>query len=202
MLLGGDPDNFEWPRHCGDFTFMRAYTGPDGKPAEYAKTNVPYKPKKFLSLSMDGVKEGDFLMVMGYPGSTRRYRESYSVAYNQDIFMPFLVDLYNYRIETLRNMGKNDPALRVKLQSDIFGLSNDLKNYEGSVVAMRRANVVEKKRAEEAAFTRWVNADPARKTAYGEALPALEKAYQGLTATAQRDQLIQQIFTATDLLGI
>ncbi|HYG80622.1 MAG TPA: S46 family peptidase, partial [Pyrinomonadaceae bacterium] len=141
-FYGGDPDNFEWPRHCGDFTFMRAYVGPDGKPADYAKTNVPYKPKKFLSLSMDGVKEGDFLMVMGYPGSTRRYRESYSVAYNQDIFMPFLVDLYTYRIETLRNLGKNDPALRVKLQSDIFGLSNDLKNYEGSIVAMRRAGIV------------------------------------------------------------
>ena len=201
-FYGGDPDNFEWPRHCGDFTFMRAYVGPDGKPAEFSKANVPYKPKKFLSLSMEGVKEGDFLMVMGYPGSTRRYRESYSVAYNQDIYMPFLVDLYNYRIETLRNMGKNDPALRVKLQSDIFGLSNDLKNYEGSVVAMRRANVVEKKRTEEAAFTRWINADPARKSAYGEALPALEKAYQELTATAQRDQLVQQIFTATDLLGI
>jgi hypothetical protein len=201
-FYGGDDDNFEWPRHCGDFTFMRVYVGPDGKPADYAKANVPYKPKKFLSLSMDGVKEGDFLMVMGYPGSTRRYRESYSVAYNQDIFMPFLVDLYNYRIETLREMGKNDPALRVKLQSDIFGLSNDLKNYEGSVVAMRRAGIVEKKRAEEAAFTQWVNADPARKTKYGEVLPSLEKAYQELTTTAMRDQLIQQIFTATDLLGL
>ena len=201
-FYGGDPDNFEWPRHCGDFTFMRAYTGPDGKPAEYSKANVPYKPKKFLSLSMEGVREGDFLMVMGYPGSTRRYRESYSIAYNQDIYMPFLVDLYTYRIETLRNMGKNDPALRVKLQSDIFGLSNDLKNYEGSVVAMRRAAIVEKRRAEEAAFAGWVNADPARKAAYGEALPALEKAYRELTATAMRDQLIQQIFGATDLLGI
>ncbi|HEY0375920.1 MAG TPA: S46 family peptidase [Pyrinomonadaceae bacterium] len=201
-FYGGDDDNFEWPRHCGDFTFMRAYVGPDGKPADYAKTNVPYKPKKFLPLSMEGVKEGDFLMVLGYPGSTRRYRESYSVAYNQDIFMPFLVDLYNYRIETLRNQGKNDPALRVKLQSDIFGLSNDLKNYEGSVVAMRRAGIVEKKHAEEAAFMQWVNADPTRKTKYGEVLPSLEKAYQELTATAMRDQLIQQIFTATDLLGI
>ncbi|MCA1850470.1 MAG: S46 family peptidase, partial [Acidobacteria bacterium] len=84
-FFGGDPDNFEWPRHCGDFTFMRAYTGPDGKPADYSTNNVPYKPKKFLSLSTAGVREGDFLMVMGYPGSTRRYRESYSVAYNQDI---------------------------------------------------------------------------------------------------------------------
>src|SRR5215510_9457233 len=76
--FAGDPDNFEWPRHCGDFAFMRAYVAPDGKPAEYAKTNVPFKPRKFLSLSLAGVKDGDFMMVLGYPGSTRRYRESYS----------------------------------------------------------------------------------------------------------------------------
>jgi hypothetical protein len=201
-FFGGDPDNFEWPRHCGDFTFMRAYVGPDGKPANYSPANVPYKPKKFLTLSMEGVKEGDFTMVMGYPGSTRRYRESYSVAYNQDIAIPFSIDLYNYQIETLQNAGKNDPALRVKLQSTIFSLSNELKNYEGSVVAMRRAKVVEKKRAEEAAFTRWVNADPARKAKYGEVLPTLEKAYQELTATAERDLLIQQMFSASDIVAI
>ncbi|MDQ3820537.1 MAG: S46 family peptidase, partial [Acidobacteriota bacterium] len=150
-FFGGDPDNFEWPRHDGDFTFMRVYTGPNGKPAEYSAANVPYKPKKFLSLSMGGVKEGD-------------------------IVMPFLIDTLRYQIETLQNAGKNDPALAVKLQSTIFGLSNDLKNYEGSVIAMRRADIVDKKRAEEAVFTQWVNADPARKAKYGEVLPTLAKA--------------------------
>jgi hypothetical protein len=201
-LFGGDPDNFEWPRHCGDFTFMRVYVGPNGKPADYSPSNVPYKPKKFLSISMEGVKEGDLTLVMGYPGSTRRYRESYSVAYNQDVAMPFSIDLYNYQIETLQNAGKNDPALRVNLQSTIFSLSNELKNTEGSVVAMRRAGIVEKKRAEEAAFTRWVNADPARKAKYGEVLPALDKAYQELNATAQRDQLVQQMFSASGIVAI
>lgn len=201
-FFGGDPDNFEWPRHCGDFTFMRAYVGPNGKPAEYSTANVPYKPKKFLSLSMGGVKEGDLMLVMGYPGSTRRYRESYSVAYNQDIAMPFTIDVLNYQIETLQNAGKNDPAARLKLQSTIFGLSNDLKNYEGSVVAMRRAGIVEKKRAEEAAFRRWLSADPARKARYGEVLPALFKAYQELTATVQRDLVVQQMIGASDLLAI
>lgn len=201
-FYGGDPDNFEWPRHCGDFTFMRAYVGANGKPADYSTANVPYKPKKFLSLSMAGVKENDFLMVMGYPGSTRRYRESYSVAYNQDIAMPFIVDVYTRQIEALQNIGKNNPEERIKLQSKIFGLSNDLKNYEGSVVAMRRAGIVEKKRTEEAAFTRWVNADPARKAKYGEVLPSLEKAYQELTATVQRDQIVQQLYAASDLLAL
>lgn len=199
--FGGDTDNFEWPRHCGDFTFMRAYVGPDGKPAEYSPNNLPFKPSKFLSLSTAGIKEGDFMMVMGYPGSTRRYRESYSVAYNQDIAMPFLIDLYTYQIETLQDAGKSDPALRIKLQSTIFSLSNELKNYEGSVLAMRRANLVEKKRADEAAFNRWLNENPVRKLKYGEVLPALEKAYQELTATGKRDLLLQQMFGASDLLA-
>src|SRR3954451_8563239 len=98
-FYGGDDDNFEWPRHCGDFTFMRAYVGTNGKPAEYAKTNVPYKPKKFLSLSMGGVKEGDLMMVLGYPGTTRRYRESYSVIFNQDLTLPLSVDIFRHEIE-------------------------------------------------------------------------------------------------------
>jgi hypothetical protein len=201
-FFGGDDDNFEWPRHCGDFTFMRAYVGPDGKPADYSPNNVPYKPQKYLPLSMAGVKEGDLTMVMGYPGSTRRYRESYSVAYNQDITLPFLVDVYRNQIEALRNAGKYNPALRVKLQSTIFDLSNGLKNYEGSVLAMRRAGIVEKKRAEEAAFTRWIGQDPQRQSRYGQVLSELDKAYRALTATAQRDLLVQQLFTASDMLGM
>ncbi len=152
-FFGGDPDNFEWPRHCGDFTFMRVYAGPDGKPANYSPSNVPYKPKKFLSLSMGGVKENDFVMVMGYPGSTRRYRESYSVAYNQDIFMPLLIDVFNKQIEVLQATGKNDRELQINLQSRIFDIANTVKDFEGSVVAMRRSGIVDQKRKEEAVFT-------------------------------------------------
>src|SRR6185312_6101150 len=125
---GGDPDNFEWPRHCGDFTFMRVYVGANGKPAEFSPNNVPYKPRKFLSLSTAGIKEGDFMMVLGYPGTTRRYRESYSVAYNQDILLPLTVEYFNKQIEALENAGKNDSALRIKLQSAIFELANTAKN--------------------------------------------------------------------------
>jgi hypothetical protein len=201
-FYGGDPDNFEWPRHCGDFTFMRAYVGPDGKPADYNASNVPFKPKKFLPISMGGIKEGDFMMVMGYPGSTRRYRESYSVAYNQDVVLPLQIDLFTQQIEALRNAGKTDPALRIKLQSAIFSFSNALKDFEGSVLAMRRANIVEKKRAEEAAFTRWVNEDPARKAKYGDVLPTLAKTYEELLTTAQRDLLVGQLVESSDLIGI
>jgi hypothetical protein len=176
-FFGGDPDNFEWTRHCGDFTFMRAYVAPDGTPATYSTNNVPYKPKKYLTLSMEGVKDNDFTFVLGYPGSTTRYRESWSVAYNQNVRMPFIVDLFSAQIDGYEEAGRANPSKKVKYQGEIFNLANTVKGFDGGVVALQRAGLVAKKRNEEAAFTSWVNADPARKAKYGEVLPGLERAY-------------------------
>jgi hypothetical protein len=142
------------------------------------------------------------MMVLGYPGSTRRYRESYSALYSQDIDWPFLVDLYSNYIRILEDLGRYNPALRIKLQSDIADYSNTLKLYAGSIPALRRSNLVAKKRAEEESFTRWVNADPARKARYGEVLPGLAKAYQEFLATGQRDLVVQQMFAVSDLFGL
>src|SRR2546423_413184 len=201
-FFGGDPDNFEWPRHDGDFTFMRVYAGPDGKPAEYAANNVPFKPKKFLSISMGGVKENEFVMVMGYPGSTRRYRENYSVAYNHDTFMPFFSDLLHEQIDALEEIGKSNRELQIKLQSQIFDIANTLKDYEGSVTAMRREGIVDQKRKEEADFTQWVHASPERKAKYGEVLPSLQKAYDELNKTQPRDTLLGQLLSVSELFQI
>lgn len=201
-FFGGDPDNFEWPRHDGDFTFMRVYVGADGKPANYSASNVPYKPKKFLSISMGGVKENDFVMVLGYPGSTRRYRESYSVAYNQNVAMPFLIGTFKKQIEALEDAGKNDRALQIQLQSRIFDIANTLKDFEGSVLAMRRAGIVDQKRAGETAFTRWVNENPQRQKQYAEVLPALQSAYEELNKNQPRDTLIQQMAGLSDFFRV
>ena len=199
---GGETDNFEWPRHGADFAFLRAYVGPDGKPADYSLNNVPFKPKKFLSLSMGGVREGDFMMVLGYPGSTRRYRESQSARYSQDVDWPFLVDLYSNYIRILEDAGRYNPALRIRLQSDIANYSNTLKLYAGSIPALRRADFVAKRRLEEQAFARWVEGDPARKAKYGEVLPGLSKAYDELFATGHRDLVVEQLFAVSDLIGL
>lgn len=200
--FGGETDNFDWPRHGADFAFLRAYVGPDGKPADYSPGNVPFKPKKFLSLSMEGVREGDFMMVLGYPGSTRRYRESQSARYSQDVDWPFLVELYSNYIRILEDAGRYNPALRIRLQSDIANYSNTLKLYAGSIPALRRADFVSKKRAQEEAFARWVAADPARKARYGEVLPGLAKAYDELFATGARGLIVEQIFAVSDLIGL
>ncbi len=114
-FYGGDPDNFEWSRHTGDFTFLRAYVAPDGKSAEYSPNNVPFKPKKHLTMSLDGLKENDFVFVMGYPGGTTRYRESQAVDYSQKTNFPFLVDFLTSWSNALRMVGAEDEQKRVAL---------------------------------------------------------------------------------------
>jgi len=201
-FFGGDPDNFEWPRHDGDFTFMRVYVGADGKPADYSASNVPFKPKKILSISMGGIKENDFVMVMGYPGSTKRYRESYSIAYNQDVFMPSFANLFHAQIDALQEEGKGNRDLQIKLQSRIFDIANTLKDFEGSVIALRREGVVEQRRKDEAEFTRWVNANPDRQKKYGEVIPALQRAYEELAKTQPRDTLVVQMAGVDDTFDL
>jgi hypothetical protein len=193
-FYGGDPDNFEWTRHCGDFTFMRAYVGADGKPAEYSANNVPFKPRKFLTVNTEGIKENDFTMVLGYPAGTTRYRESYSVAFNQDVRLPFLIEYYRAWVDAWKRIGNENDEKRVRLQSDIFGFENSIKAYEGGVVAMRRANLVQQKRADEARFSEWVKQDSSRQQKYGESLSNLKATYDEYLRTAQKDLILQNMF--------
>jgi hypothetical protein len=192
-FFGGDPDNFEWSRHTGDFTFLRAYVAPDGKAAEFSPNNVPYKPKKFLTVSLNGVKENDFVFVMGYPGGTTRYRESQAVEYAQNVNFPFIVNYLKAWTEGLVKAGENDEAKRIKLQGEIFSLNNSIKAFDGGVIAMRRANVVEQKRADEARLAQWINADAARRAKYGTVLADLQKLSDEYYRTAERDRVLRTI---------
>jgi Peptidase S46 len=192
-FFGGDADNFEWTRHCGDFTFMRAYVGPDGKSADYSPNNVPFKPKKYLTVSAEGVKENDFTMIIGYPGGTTRYRESYSVAYNLEYNKPFTVEVINAQIKALEAVGRESESKRVKLQSEIFSLANTLKAEDGAVTAMRRANLVKQRQDEEAKLTQWIEADPARKAKYGDALPKLRDTYTEYGKYAAKDVVVRNL---------
>ncbi|MGI9037083.1 MAG: S46 family peptidase, partial [Pyrinomonadaceae bacterium] len=191
--FGGDPDNFEWTRHGGDFTFLRAYVAPDGKAAGYSKDNVPFKPKRFLTISTEGLKENDLTMIIGYPGGTNRYRESASIAYNQDAQLPFTVDLFNARVQALQLAGRASETKRVALQGDIFNYLNSLKAEEGGIVALHRAGLVKQRQADEAKLTAWINQDPERKAKYGDALPNLNAAYAEYSKTARRDLILRSM---------
>ena len=201
--FGGDPDNFEWTRHGGDFTFLRAYVSPDGKSAEYSPNNVPYKPKKFLTMSLNGVKENDFVFVMGYPGGTTRYRESQSVEYSQNVNFPFIVDYLQTWSDALTEIGKDDEEKRIKLQGEIFSLLNSVKAFDGGVTAMKRANIVQQKRDEETKLATWIVANPARDAKYGTVLARLKSVSDDFYKTAARDRVLRTFPNpgATPLFG-
>jgi Peptidase S46. len=197
---GGDPDNFEWPRHCGDFAFLRAYVGPDGNPAGFNKANAPFKPKKFLPINATGIKEGDFSMVMGYPGTTFRLRESYSVEYRQNIQLPDQIASLRQQIDTLTKVSEKDPQLKIRFADRIFSLSNALKAYEGAVVGLKRMDLVARKRAEESDMKKWVGANQAAKAKYGETLPQLESLYLELTANSLKQNALNGLLISGNLI--
>ncbi len=190
-FYGGDPDNFEWSRHTGDFTFLRAYVGPDGKPAEYSEKNVPYKPKKFLTISLNGVKENDFVFVLGFPGGTTRYRESQFIEYSQTTNFPFLAGLFAAWSNGLRMVGAEDESKRVSLQSEIANFDNSRKVYEGGVSSLNRSDFVDQRREEETKFSIWVNQNAQRKAKYGVVLANLDRLSKDFYVYGARDRLLR-----------
>jgi hypothetical protein len=201
-FFGGDDDNFLWPRHTGDFSFLRAYASPEGKPAAYSDKNVPYQPNKFLSVSMDGYKEGDFTMVLGHPGRTQRLRDSYSIDFQQSYFLPFTIELLESRINLLDELGKKDPALKLQVASERFSLSNTLKNFQGSQGGIKRTRVVEDKRREEVEFLRFLNNNPELRQKYGNVLPQIEELYAQYTRTFIPNSLLTNLFNNVPPLQI
>jgi hypothetical protein len=191
-IFGGDPDNFEWTRHTGDFTFLRAYVAPDGSFAEYSTANVPFKPKKFLTISLNGVKENEFLMVMGYPGGTTRYRESQAVEYAQDVNFPFLAGYLRTWADTLEKLGEDDETKRIKYKGDIQSYNNGRKIYEGNGVALRRSDFLAQKRDKEMKFASWVSANPARQAKYGDVLANIQRVSAEYYRTGKRDRVLRQ----------
>lgn len=192
-FYGGDPDNFEWSRHTGDFTFLRAYVAPDGKSAEYSPTNVPFVPKKHLTISMNGVKENDFVFVLGYPGATTRYRETQTIEYSEETGYPFLKEFLRAWSGALTKIGEDDEAKRIKLQGEIFSLDNARKVYEGNVDALRRSDFLGNRRKQEESLTKWINANPTRQAKYGEVLPKLQTISNEFYANSARDNLVRRV---------
>ena len=191
-VFGGDPDNFQWTRHTGDFTFLRAYVAPDGSSAEYSPTNVPFKPKKHLTINIGGLKENDFIFVLGFPGGTTRYRESWAIEYARDANFPFLERWLRALADTLRQIGSTDEEKRVALQSDIANFDNSRTVYGGGALRLRRADVLQQRQEEEAKLARWIAQDPARQRKYGNLLSELRSASEESNAAAKRDVIIRR----------
>ncbi|MCR9159477.1 MAG: S46 family peptidase [Nannocystaceae bacterium] len=167
---GGEVDNWMWPRHSGDFTLLRVYAGPDGKPAEYAEANEPLEPQRWLEVSPEGVSEGDFVSVMGYPGHTDRYLPLPEVERQLEQALPAKVDLYGQWIDLLQEKGDADPAVKIKVAASLRRLANVHKNSRGMIDGIRRLGLFDRRKREDAELAAWAKTADAK---YGNVLPDL-----------------------------
>lgn len=170
---GGDIDNWAWPRHTGDFSFFRAYVAPDGSPADYSKDNVPYRPKHYLKVAARGVEDGDFVMALGYPGSTSRYVRLAEVRQAFGWSYPTVIALWKAQIATIEAAAPARSEARIKYESRLAGLANGLKNREGQLAGARRAHLIERSAERDGALRAWVAQDPSRR-GLAEAIGALD----------------------------
>ena len=173
--FGGDTDNWMWPRHTGDFSIFRVYAGRDNRPAAYSEDNVPYKAEKWLNISLDGIKEGDFGMIMGFPGSTQRYMTTYEIDYMLEVDNPQRIYIRGERQAILRKHMDADQAVRIKYDAKFARSANYWKNSIGMSRGIKKLNVRGKKAAQEAEFQTWANKNTLPEERYMNALGLIKE---------------------------
>ncbi len=190
--FGGDTDNWMWPRHTGDFSIFRVYADKDNKPAAYSKDNVPYKAPRHLEISLDGVKEGDFSMIMGFPGSTTRYMTSYEIDQMLEVDNPQRIFIRGERQEILWEAMEASDEIRIKYASKYAGSSNYWKNSIGMSRGIQKLGVKAQKEAEEAAFQKWANENTLPEEGFIDALPKMKEAIAKITPAEGVMQYMQE----------
>ncbi|MEY4884966.1 MAG: hypothetical protein RL151_275 [Bacteroidota bacterium] len=194
---GGDTDNWEWPRHTGDFAVFRVYAGKDGKPADYSASNVPLKPRYFLPVSIKGVKDGDYAMTYGYPGGTNRYETSFGVKLKTDIENPALVELRDMRLKYMFEQMRQDPAVKLKLASSYAGIANYWKFFDGESKQLLKYRIYERKQADEQGFLAWAKGKPEYENIFNE----WQKAYKAWEPYARHRMYLNEGILGSPLLA-
>ncbi len=199
---GGEVDNWYWPRHTGDFGFMRAYVAPDGKAAKFSKDNVPYRPKKFLPISSKPLDEHSFAMIMGYPGRTFRYATSPEIKLSKEETLPLTINIYRTRMDVMEAAGKKDRAVEIKYATAWRQLANTYKKYEGVLEGMTRSGILDKRRDEERRLDEFIHSKPDLGQKYGTVLPEIARAYDTLKTFNRKQIVLNQIGASSDILRI
>lgn len=176
--FGGDIDNWHWPRHTGDFALFRIYASPNGTPADFSKKNKPYKPKHHFSISMSGVKEGDFTMVLGYPGSTHRLSTSFHAQHERDVVAPWVDDLWGKFIYEIKEGMQNDAKAKVDYTDTHDMLVNFWQKDTYQAESMKRFDVVKRMKEREVRLVQWIHENPKERNEYLQALTDIEEYYR------------------------
>jgi len=189
--FGGEIDNWRWPRHDGDVAFFRAYVGKDGMPADYSLDNVPYQPPSFLKLSATPLAEGDLVFVAGYPGRTSLLASAAEMRQTERILYPEQLAMFDAYLAMIESISKDDPEVAIKATSRRRGFDNYRTKHLGELEGMKRAQLLDKKLSEDAALQAFIDADPARKGAYGGAIHDIERAFDEYQLTREADTALQ-----------
>jgi hypothetical protein len=200
--FGGEIDNWMWPRHTGDYSFLRAYVAPDGHAAEYSDKNVPYHPTAFVPVSDGPLKEGDFSFVMGFPGGTSRFASSYELQDAIDFSYPTSIRYRRALIDIMDQAGQRDPEVAVRVSDRIAELANYLKNFEGMLTGMSKAHTLETRRLREADLQKTVNADPKLAKNYGNTLAGLSALYADHATYRDKSVALGWLSRASQQLGL
>lgn len=179
--FGGDTDNWMWPRHTGDFSIFRVYANKDNEPADYSPDNVPYKPKKFFKINIGGVKEGDFTMVLGFPGTTQQYIPSYAVEMIQNIENPIQIRLRDLRLQVIKTAMDTSRFIRIQYANKQAGIANAWKKWIGENNGLKRLNTIEQKQAFEVEFDNWANIEYDRALLFGSIISDYKNIYKKLS---------------------
>ena len=179
--FGADTDNWMWPRHTGDFSMFRVYADKDNNPADYSEDNVPYRPKQSLRISLKGIQEGDYTMIMGYPGSTVRFQtvpELENMLAQNDIRIAARTIRQDLMLEDMLA----DPAVKIQYANKYAGSTNGWKKWKGMKIAFDKLDIIGRAEEEEAAFTEWAGSSRKRAEKYGHALDTIRNAVARLSA--------------------
>ena len=190
--FGGDTDNWEWPRHTGDFSMFRVYADENGNPAEYAASNVPLKPKQHLSVNIGGIKENDFAMILGYPGRTNRWMPAGGIEQNVKFAYPAWVEGSKVGMDQMKKYMDKSDAVNLIYASKYAGVANYWKNRQGMIDALSKFQTAKKKAEQEAKFNKWAN-KPANKDKYGKVVETINNYYALTNEKSRHDNYLQQL---------
>lgn len=200
--FGGETDNWVWPRHTGDYAFLRAYVAPDGSAAAYSPNNVPYQPKKHLTVNPEGVEEEDFVFILGYPGRTFRHRPAQYIAYQERYLLPYVSELYDFQNQQMALAGENDKATELRLATRIKRNANVMKNYRGKMKGLRNIDLVASKTTEDRELAAFIAANPELRTRYGTLMDDIDAHYRTVYSDAQLDLWYAQVYGSSSLLQV
>jgi hypothetical protein len=199
--FGGDTDNWEWPRHTGDFSMFRVYGDANGNPADYSPNNIPLKPKHHLPVNIKGVKEGDFAMILGYPGRTNRWLPAGGIEQNVKYAYPAWVEASKTSMDVMKKYMEKDDAIRLNYASKYAVIANYWKNRQGMIDALTKFKTSESKAQNEAKFNAWANKKE-NKEKFGNVVATINNYYKATNEKSRHDNYLQIIFRASEFAKI